>query len=375
MKRIGILTFQWFDNYGTALQAYALQLALMKLGCNVRIIPVAPAAESTLHRLVAKSASATIQKWNKILREGWNCHHNGFKRFRDRYFNYGGLSPLAFDEATQMTFDDDVIVFGSDNIWSWGCYSTNPAMASVFIGDGIKHARKVVYAASTGGRISCDPHCDDTIARIKAAGFARVSLREQANVDIFAAHGIKAELVPDPSLLLDANDWEQISPLKADVGDYVFGYDLGHSGGVGIREGCDIVAKTLGCEVKIPYPLKWLRDKSVAVKPDPSQWISLIRSARFVVTNSFHGVMFALIFNRPFAFVKINASGEKGELNMRAFDILKTTGLEDRVVESKIGLECVMGTTIDWGMVNAKVAKFRQTGIEYLNEIAKGAYR
>lgn len=372
MKSVGIFTFQWFDNYGTVLQAYALQRTLAKLGCDAHIIPLVTARESMLHRVVAKSIKGTLQKWGKIVSEGWNRRHNSFERFRTAYFNYGGQAPLRFDEAIKKDYSEDALVFGSDNIWSWGCYYANPAMAAVFLGDGIRHARKFVYAASTGGRISNDSHCDITIDRIRNAGFLKVSLREAVNMDVFAKRGVNARLVPDPSLLLTAQEWNAVALDSSENAAYVLGYDLGHKGGVSIKEVCDVVAGESGCNVKIPYPIRWWHDRSIAVRPGPEEWLSLILNARFVVTNSFHGVMFSLIFNRPFVFVKIIDSGERGELNMRAFDILKTAGLEDRVIASKQEIRHVMGLPIDWTRVNAKIGSFRQVGIDYLSEIAKG---
>ena len=372
MKRVGIVTYQWYDNYGTVLQAYALQHSLVKLGCDTHIIPLMTAHESLLHRMVAKSVRGTLQKWNKILREGWNRRHNSFERFRTAYFNYGGQKPLAFSDATKKDYREDALVFGSDNIWSRGCYYANSDMAAVFLGDGIKHSRKFAYAASTGGRISNDPHCNTTIDRIKNAGFLKVSLREAVNMDVFAERGVIAEVVPDPSLLLTAQEWNAVATGPSEKYAYVFGYDLGHKGGISVRKGCDVIAKENGYRVRIPYPIRWWHDRSVAVRPGPEEWLSLISNASFVVTNSFHGVMFSLIFNRPFVFVKIQDRGERGELNMRALDILKTAGLEDRIVSSEQDIRHVMDMPIDWTVVNAKIGRFRQVGIDYLKEVAKG---
>ena len=243
MKSALIITFQWFNNYGTVLQAYALQTTLESLGVNANILPL-QIRESWLRRLLAKTLSGTIEKLNKYIQERGNKWRNGFDAFRKAYFNYGQYKPTSFDDAIKCNYDEkDVLVFGSDNIWSLGCIDFDGAMSGVFLGDRIVHRRKVVYAASTAGDITLQEKFAQALERIKRSCFSAISLRERINVKTFSQYGLNAELVPDPTILLTSSQWETIEKKKGRMEkNYVFGYDLGACGrcwcNAGLQKNC-----------------------------------------------------------------------------------------------------------------------------------------
>ena len=346
MKSVGILTYQWYDNYGTVLQAYALQTALKKLGYDAHQVPLV-LRESTIKRYFAKSLRGTLMKWNKVMMERGNRWRDGFAVFRREFFDYGGLAAMTFSEALRHDFTEDVLVFGSDNIWSFWCYGLDEPMGRLFTGVGINHPHKIVYAASTGGDISTHPQVGEGLARIKSAGFRCISLREPLNINTLARYGIEAVHVPDPTLLLTADDWTAIEDdtLVPDE-PYIFGYDLGHPGKISVHEACRQEAAENGLRVMIPYPKRWFRDSNVACYPTPRQWIALVRHAERVVTDSFHGVIFSLSFNRPFRFLEIGGDGEHQSLNLRAREIMKLVG-DDSL---------------------AKMGTLRDAGLNYLRE-------
>lgn len=365
--RVGIITFEWFDNYGTVLQAFALQETLRGLGHDVHIIPLKTHYMTGMRRFLSKTLAGTVKKIGNFLWERGNRRRNMYQTFRRRHFAYSDVKPMYFEDALKCRFDEDLLVFGSDNIWSPWCVKLEDGpMSSLFFGDGVEHPRKVAYAASTGAYLNLHPQYLEAIRRIKAAGFAAISLREGANAELFRGEGLCAEHVPDPTLLLAASEWERIEDESiVPKEQYVMGYGIGHIGEIPIGDVCQTFAKRLGVSVCMPYP------KSFFVKggcfPDPCEWLSLMRHAMYVVTDSFHGVLFSLIYRRPFIFLP--AKDEGGIPNMRAFEILKHVRLEDRILEGSTGSSAIwdqMSRPIDWECVGKIIDDFRQRGINYL---------
>ena len=243
-------------------------------------------------------------------------------------------------------------------------------MGRLYFGDMVKHPRKIVYAASSAGRLADHPRHKEALSRIAAADFFAISLREKANVDFFRANGFSPALVPDPSLLLSREEWIEIelAPKRSVKNDFVFGYDLGHKGAVSVRNACDMIAAEWNCSIHIPYPKRFWKDRRVACAPGPAEWLWYIHHARLVVTNSFHGVMFSLVFNVPFVYLPIIA--EDSSLNMRTFDILNYVGLMNRCLHKTVSLEDeylrLANATIDWGPINERLSVFRRHGLDYL---------
>lgn len=371
-KSVGIITFQWFNNYGTVLQAYALQTALKRLGYAASIVPITCNHLSGWRRFLAKSLRGVLMKINLFLWERGNRRRNMYNAFRQQNFDYGPLSPLSFQQLMKRPLSYDALVWGSDNIWGPWCVRLDDApMSGVFFGDGVAHVRKIAYAASTGAHLELHPEYREAISRVKSAGFERIGLREKANVKVFEANGVAATHVPDPSLLLAAKDWAAVEERDmCPARPYVLGYELGHIGSLTVRQGCAVVAAAGGLDIRMPYPQAYWRDRSVACYPNPLQWVALFHHAQCVVTDSFHGVMFSLIFKRPFVFIP--AQDESGIPNMRVNEMLGYVGLESRILPESAdteALKSLMEEPIDWPSVGRKLEAFRNQGVEYLKQI------
>ncbi len=367
MKTAEIITFQWYDNYGTVLQAYALQTALRRLGIAAHIVPMEVARDTGVRRVFSKTLRGTCSKLERFCRERGSRWHDGFEKFRQIYFDYGNKQHCSFAKALKMKHDADYLVFGSDNIWSPWAVGLDSVMAKVFFGDGITHSRKIVYAASTGAALTGYDRKDAVVERIKCGGFQRISCREQSNADFLRERGIQAVLAPDPTLLLDADEWRQITEMPPrEHGSYVFGYDLGHPGAISVLSACKEFARRKDLAVRIPFPRKIWAARNYACFPTPVQWLGFVWNAAFVVTNSFHGVMFSLLFHRPFAYIPI--SGATSGLNARAFAIMERCSLMERVVAEGNRLDDIAGKHIDWDSVDMETVRFRQCGIDYLKE-------
>ena len=367
MKTAGIITFQWYDNYGTVLQAYALQTLLRNLGVEACIVPLQASRDTGIRRIVSKTLRGTILKIERLCRERGGQWHAGFEKFRKSHFNYRGKAYCDFAKALEMEYDVDYLVFGSDNIWSPWAVGLDTAMSRVFFGDGIDHPCKIVYAASTGAALNDCDQKDAVVERIRRGGFLRISCREQSNVDFLNDSGIHAVLAPDPTLLLEADEWLRTADApQLESESYVFGYDLGHPGAFSVLAVCKELAGISRLAVRIPFPRQVWAARSCACLPGPAQWLGFMRNAAFVVTNSFHGVMFSLLFHRKFAYIPIE--GETGRLNARAFAILKRCSLQERVVAPGNGVDVIAKKNVDWSRVDAEIDILRRCGIDYLKE-------
>lgn len=372
---IGILTFHFSDNYGAALQAYALRRWLTEQGHHASFIDYRPAHIEHGGKLNLPTSPARIKANLKVVylavssflhrHFGHRDQKDKFIRFREQFL---GVRPEALpadnDASLASARACDLIVAGSDQIWSPSQhFGFDPnyflAFARSF------PARKIAYAASFGR---------DQVSAAEAAQlppllrhFDAISVREASGVALVErVTGHKPANVPDPTLLLGsyAELTERARPETQDP--YLFCYGLRSPDN--IRQTAELVASQLGCPILSPHnPHRRWVEIGQTVYPDPAEWVALVKNARFVVTNSFHGTVFSLLFKKPF--IVAGLTGDKAAANARALHLLRAVGLDNRFAASfsAANVQALMAQEIDWAAVEQRLADLRQAGNEFLS--------
>lgn len=370
--KIGILTFHAVPNYGAVLQAYALQKYLEQLGHDVRFIDYRPPYLTTGgHYHWPRSqwhikANIVITYQKLMTAKGWfspamRDQHRRFAKFTDDYLKLWPVRYRTIEELRANPPDLNVYICGSDQIWNPSQqYGLDPACFFDFGPDAI---RRISYAASFGASTIPERHHRE-LAQYSAKLDA-VSIREESGRKIFEnLTGRSSELVADPTFLVNWGDSNIPSDLDCAKGK-LFSYVL-RSG-----DGLYQLQKTLGESLRLGViqPLnphqRWKCFGEV-MPMSPLDWLAAIRSSAAVITNSFHGTVFAILFNKPFLSVKLS-SGKEG-LNARASHLLKTVGLSHRQVARGENANAVelMREPIDWAGVNQKIEQMKAQGNSFL---------
>lgn len=374
---IGILTFHFSDNYGAALQAYALRRWLTERGHRASFIDYRPAHIEHGGRLCLPTSPARLKANLKVIylavssflhqHFGHRGQREKFVRFRSHFLGIpSDATPTDNGASLAAAQAYDLIVAGSDQIWSPSQhFGFDPnyflAFAQSF------RARKISYAASFGrDRVS-----SDEAAQLPALlhHFDAISVREASGVTLVErSTGQRPANVPDPTLLLHSYA-ELTDPASTEgprTDPYLFCYGLRSPDN--IRQTAELVARQLGCPILSPHnPHRRWVEIGQTVYPDPAEWVALIQNARFVVTNSFHGTVFSLLFKKPF--IVAGLTGDKASANARALHLLQTVGLESRFAASFSAqqTEALMAAPIDWAAVDQRLADLRQAGHEFLS--------
>jgi len=380
---IGILTFHFSDNYGAALQAYALRRWFCERGHNTSFIDYRPAHLEQGGRLSVPTSPAKFKANLKIIylavssfinqHFGNRSQHEKFVRFRDQFLDIKSGAPLTDSDASLAAAQSfDLIVAGSDQIWSPSQhFGFDPnyflAFAKSF------HSRNISYAASFGR---------DQVSASEAAqlvpllhNFDAISVREASGVSLVErAIGERPANVPDPTLL-HSNYSELTDRASSEHEDpYIFCYTLRSPDN--IRQTAKFVAKQLGCPIRSPHnPHRRWVEIGNTVYPDPGEWVALLKNSKFVVTNSFHGTVFSLLFRKPF--IVAGLTGERATANSRAINLLRAVNLESRFAPSfsEQRVKELMVNEIDWADVDKRLADLRHTGHEFLSMQLKAAAR
>lgn len=374
---VGILTFHFSDNYGAALQAYALRRWLIEQGHRASFIDYRPAHIEHGGQLSLPTSPAKLKANLKVVylatsaflhrHFGHRDQHHKFVRFRERFLGlYGDAAPRDDSAWLKAAQAFDLIIAGSDQIWSPSQHhGFDP---NYFLDFALPlRARKISYAASFGR---------DRLSSSEAAQlpdllqhFDAISVREASGVALVErATGHRPANVPDPTLLLSSyaelTQQARTAPEQAQDG-YVFCYGLRSPDNV--RQTAELVARQLGCPILSPHnPHRRWVEIGRTVYPDPGEWVSLVQHARCVVTNSFHGTVFALLFKKPF--VVAGLTGDKAAANARALNLLRAVGLEHRFAPtfSAPNVQAMMADEIDWASVDQRLAELRDAGTAFL---------
>lgn len=303
--KIGILThFHKSINYGGVLQAYALCKHLEKQGHTVQqILYTAQVRRLDPPELTLKDK---YQKIIKRIQRRYNASRNIAvkKRMESLFFPFRDFVSHTENEYTKQNITDiaeefDIIIAGSDQIWNPDWYDGTYMLD--FVGPSVS---KISYAASMG--VSTLTQQQKKTYKEHLGSLKKISVRETEAAEILSeALEREVEVCVDPTLLLSAEDWDEIAGKKKTGERYVFLYMLGDD--IKVKKLAEKFAKQKSLRlVFIPDLIGEYRPSDKKLKGEavtdatPNDFISLIKHADYIFTDSFHACVFSLLYKKEF---------------------------------------------------------------------------
>mgnify|MGYP003297758625 CR=1 FL=1 len=373
--RIGILTLPLHTNYGGILQAYALQTILEIMGHQVVVFNKKIKYSLSLWRLPLSFTKRIIKKYiigrkdTRIFAELYQKRDFPIIAQHTQYFINQYINTYKVDSfSTLKEVDFDALVVGSDQVWRFKYF------VSMF-GEGIENAfllfakdwrtRKIAYAASFGVDIwelskKQTRECKELIKK-----FDFISVREDSAVDLCKRYlGVdNVEHVLDPTLLLKKEDYidlvlQENEPVS---GGNLFYYLLDKN-----EQKMSAVEKTAQFLNLNPFTVMPIDNRSRNIEdrvyPTVTKWLRGFMDAKFVVTDSFHGVVFSILFNIPFVVISNETRG-----SARFLSVLKMFSLENRLINNSDDLNKISSSPINWDFVNNVHEQLKEKSYNLLN--------
>lgn len=356
--KIGIINHWMGNNYGVPLLSYALLKKTQELGYDAEMVSWLPDEVRHPWKVSMIKKTGLI---HYILRLGYFSvfimpRHFGFSRFRKKLKS--GTKQYTDATFPEIANDYDKIIVGGDQMWNCKINYFNENNFLPFIKE---KERKVVYAASLA-QDNMREGFEDEFRRL-ASGFGYITTRERRAKEIIEEiTGLQAPRVADSAFLMTAEEWSNVAEEVKAAKDqkYIFVYQVQQDKVV--AKLAEKVAKEKGLKViYCPFPLK--KQISCIRKPymSPEKWLYCVKNAEYVITDAFHGLVFAIIFNRKFA-VEISAYGK--DVHSRITNLLELFGLENRLF-SKIE-DIDIDAPIDYNRVNEIIAEDRENAMTHL---------
>lgn len=363
--RIGILTQALNGNYGGILQNYALQQVLKQMGHNPitidrhisrtesRFRNIVKKILRNLHRQFDASLLTVVEKRNLCIRQLDFVDHN-----------INRIGPITTQEDFNIVVSDsafDAFIVGSDQCWR-PCYSSN---ISNYYLDFIENQniKRIVYAASFG--VDKWEYSDLQTAIVKKAAMKldAVSVREISGVRLCSEYlGVKAEWVLDPTMLLGVKGFNQFIKSNGYSKPFITEYFLEDNSEA--RKLINTAKQETGINNCInnntSKSFKRFTPISRYINISIEDWLSNIANAAVVLTDSFHGVVFSILFNIPFV-VRLNET--RG--NTRIESLLKDFGLEKCIYRDGEAFEIPI---IDWAKINSHLERRREQSQAFLDK-------
>ena len=378
MKKIAILTQPLHDNYGGLLQAYALKETLKSLGYSPLIVNRREAGVTPFRRKLSKLKNTLLRRPvrpNQYLNDRQKAViSEKTTGFRAKYIPE--LSTLVTSQRGMkrlLTQNIDAYVVGSDQCWR-PRYS--PCISNYFLdfakeSQGIK---RVAYAASFGTAEWEFNEAETLECRDLLKLFDAVSVREDDGVALVQNHLGRSDAIHvlDPTMLLSTSAYDRITTEQKvpDSSGNLKVYVLDRNAEK--EEFIQQAASKLSLELFEVMPERRVQQEKVTDAnvasfkyPCPSQWLKGFQDAEFVITDSFHGTVFSILYNKPFI-----ALGNERRGMSRFSSLLRTFGLEDRLVlDLKAdGATELLEQSVDWSQVNEILDRERKKAMNFLKD-------
>lgn len=379
---IGILTQPLAANYGCNLQAYALKTVLERMGCEVEFLDRWPVqdlkSKSSFQRMVRLFKDVikfVIGKpiYHAIELKDQPYYWQNFIQFQKQYFQ---LSPKLYSTEDIKEYSKhrgyDAFVVGSDQVWR-PAYNLGDKLNNMFLdfteGEDVK---RISYAASFGVDDWEYSEEQTRTCRKLVAEFDAISVREKTGVDLCHNKlGVDAVHVLDPTLLLKVEDYVKLianAQVKQSDGS-LFCYILDSSSPIkSIINKIEVKTgyKAYTCLPLIPESTYNPFHKEACILPSIEQWLKCFMDAELVFVDSFHGMVFSIIYNKPFWVIGNSKRGLS-----RFTSLLHLLGLENRLITMEELNKIDLNIPIDWQPINRDIASYRTKSLTYLENALK----
>jgi hypothetical protein len=301
--KIGILTFHDGINHGAFLQVYALQEFLISYNFDVEIINYKSAKHKKLeieHFIFfkpyfnfnpiwfLKNTKRRLDNLRKVIKFK-KCHkHLKITDYID-----------SIDKIQTEKYD--VVITGSDEIWNYN--NAICGFDTTYFGKGIKSKKLISYAASFGNVDTINSKLETISFLLKK--YSKISVRDINSQAILKRLNISSELVLDPTLLYD-----RFKPKQVKESNYILVY-LNHITSENILSIREFASKNKKTIITIGYHANWANISKVAL--DPFEWINYFYSADYIITNTYHGTIFSIIFRK--LFLILNPGRKSNKIN------------------------------------------------------------
>lgn len=386
--KIGIVSCYFINNYGSILQAYALQeyFGTKGIECDtVSVEGLKPYLDAqkrqyyfhNIHKaglIFSKLPMIYLKALRKINYRNLGVEYSErVRKFDDfrRNFKLSGISATSPKQLTDLALTYDAIVVGSDQLWRPDNIFPEYYTLS-WVPDNIP---KFSYATSFG--VSELDGCYKSKAKTFLNRMSAISVRENSGGDLVKELTGKIPcIVCDPVFLLTKNRWNTLSDTgRCPNRKYIFTYFLGRGGE------CRRFAEKLSDITGLPL-VGAVHNDSYAESDEnidypigdcsPSEFIGLISNAEYICTDSFHATAFSTIFNKKFFAFKRSKSRKHGT-NSRIESFLKMTGLETRLITDVGRADDIVLNDIDYETVNDKILSFINKSCDFTEkEILQG---
>lgn len=381
--KIGIITYSYSnDNYGQILQCWALQKVIKSLGHSpylIRYKNFSPPRKSKLSEKVLKillvyPAVISIinkRKYSRLQRlitiNGERNKQRKFIEFINKNIQSFEREYIDLDELRNNPPVADCYITGSDQVWGGSLLSENTK--AFFLDFGKPSTPRIAYSASFG----TDEYPKETLDLLKLMirPFNAISVREKSGVSICQLCGKNAIMTLDPTLLVPRIDYERLITDEKDD-DYIFIYSLNVFDKKQVNwDNLRNYAKDNHLRIVVTQSSGYIVGEEIFDGVEYKyatieEWLSLIKHAKFVVTPSFHGIVFSYIFHTPFVFAPI-LKEQYSQGNNRIYNLCSLLGITP--IDASQGYKSSIYSYYTWDIMEKNLNKYFNTSLSFLNNI------
>lgn len=353
--KLGIITFHRAVNYGAVLQTYALTKYLNDSGFAAEVIDYRDNRVDNEYKLFPKRSSI-----KRIIKDiiYFPIKKNKNKKFEEFRQSKIKISSQKYNNKTLIDSEKeyDYFITGSDQVFNYKLTDFDKNYFLDFIKDNNK---KISYAASLG----MDKIPDDKEKEYKRllSGFSKISIREQQNKEMVEnLTNKKVEVNIDPTFLIAKDEWQKLAK-KPKEENYILIFVMQRN--KSIFEFAEKLSNETNCKIiYIANDYKRIVRGKYKYNLSPEEWLGYFKYAKYIVTNSFHGLAFSILFEKNFY---IELQKEPATANARLNNILEKFKLENRKVENGKYEK----KEIDWSCARAEIEKEKAKTFEYFKFI------
>ena len=361
--KISVITLHRIVNYGSVLQAYATQFIIEKLGYEVEII------DYQTRRMTMKGMIADVKYKNNMLRKSllirtiariilipsYIKRFSVFKKFLSENLKLSKHLYTCEDDFYKYPINTDLYLTGSDQVWN---PEPSNGIDRPFYISFDDTRKRISFSASFG--ISQLKENKKQIQELLSK-YEYISVREKSGLDILYDLGLKGEWLLDPTLLLTEKEWEPFISKKYKNKNYILVYNINR------EKGLDKFVRRLEQEKKLPVyflSYQWhdfYKHGKLKCCPAVEEFLGLIHDAEYIITDSFHGLAFSVLFNKqvmPYYPHKFST---------RLVSLVEMAGLENQVVNENSPID-IADYSIEWNKINKKLEMERKKSLFWLQK-------